>query len=191
MQPVRVREGYRGLTREQLLDKAYELGVNYEINSYSCSQCTVKALHEILGFEDMLVKAATSLCGGVAFQLLGTCGGLSAGIMVLDRYLGRPAERMSDKEVIPENIEPLFGAQSVARLLYNKYVEEYGTITCAGIMAQLFGRLFYFEDQDEFAKFEAAGAHTNPEKCVRIVGNAARWVMEILMDKGVVEVPTR
>jgi len=72
---MKVREKYQNLPRAELLNKVYELGVNYEINSYSCSQCTVAALHEVLGFEDLLVKAATSLCGGVAFQLCGTCGG--------------------------------------------------------------------------------------------------------------------
>lgn len=191
MEWITVKEEYQGLSQEQLLDRVYELGVNYEINSYSCSQCTAKALHEVLGFDDAIVRAATSLCGGTAFQLVGTCGGLAGGIMVLDYYFGRPAERMSDKEVLKENIDPLFGAQGVARLLYNRFVEEYGTVTCAGIMAQLFGRLYYFEDMDEFKKFEEAGAHTDPQKCVRIVGNAARWVMEILIDRGVVEVPSR
>lgn len=83
----------------------------------------LKSLHEVLGFEDSLVRAATSLCGGTAFQLVGMCGGLAGGIMV----------------------------------------------------------------QDEFKKFEEAGAHTDPQKCVRIVGNAARWVMEILIDRGVVQ----
>jgi C_GCAxxG_C_C family probable redox protein len=185
---MKVRDKYQNLSRDELLNKVYELGVNYEINSYSCSQCTVAALHEVLGFEDSLVKAATSLCGGVAFQLCGTCGGLSGGMMVLDYYFGRPVEHLSDKEVIQTpNIDDLFNAVGVGRLLYNKYVEKYGAITCASIMAQLFGRIYYFEDMDEFTKFEKAGAHTDPKKCVSVVGNAARWVIEILLEKGAVE----
>jgi len=52
---VKVREPYRGLSRDELLQKVYDLGANYEIHSYSCSQCTVAALHEVLGFPDALV----------------------------------------------------------------------------------------------------------------------------------------
>ena len=55
-----IAEKYRGLSREQLLEKAGELGVDFEKYSSSCSQCTVAALQEILGFEDVIVKVATS-----------------------------------------------------------------------------------------------------------------------------------
>jgi C_GCAxxG_C_C family probable redox protein len=186
---VKVREPYQGLSREELLNKVYDLGANYEIHSYSCSQCTVAALHEILGFPDALVKAATMACGGTAFQLTGTCGGLTGGIMVLDYYFGRPVEHMSYTETIQSpNIADLFVAQPIARSLFNKYMERYGTITCANIQQQLFGRLYYFEDMDEFGKFEKAGAHTDPTKAPDIVGTAARWTLEILLDKGAVEV---
>jgi len=36
-------------------------------------------------------------------------------------------------------------------------------------------------------KFEKAGGYSAPDKCCHIVGNAARWVMEILLDKGAIE----
>jgi hypothetical protein len=58
---------------------------------------------------------------------------------------------------------------------------------CAGIMTQKFGRPFYLSDPDEFRKLEEAGGHTDPQKCVAVVGQAASWVMEILLDKGAIE----
>ena len=181
-----LKKKYRNLARKQLLDKAYKLGVKYEMNSYSCSQSTVKALHEMLEFDDSLVKAATSLYGGVASKCLGSCGALSGGIMVLDNYFGRDVSDMSDREVKKRNIDLLLSAQAVARLLYDKFTEKYGDIICARIQYHLFGRVYFFEDPDELKKFEEAGAHTDPRKCVDIVGTSARWVMEILIDKGVV-----
>lgn len=185
---AKVKEEYRGLSRKELLQKVYDLGAAYEINSYSCSQSTVAALYRILDIPDALVKAASSNAGGTAMQLVGTCGGLVGGIMVLDYFFGRPIEHMSDEEVIQDpNINDLFVAQPVARSLVTKYIKEYGTITCANIQLQLYDRFFYLEDADEFKKLEEAGAHSNPEKCPRIVGNAARWTMEILLDKGGVE----
>ncbi|MEJ2100219.1 MAG: hypothetical protein P8X68_09590, partial [Desulfobacterales bacterium] len=69
-----VKEKYQGLTRPQLLKKVYQLGVGYESNSYGCSQCAVAALHEVIGFDDVIVKVTTSLCGGTASQVVGTCG---------------------------------------------------------------------------------------------------------------------
>lgn len=185
---MRVKQKYQDLNRDQLLDKAYELGRDFEINSYSCSQCTVAAIHEIVGLSEDVVKASTSLCAGIAFQGLGTCGGLVGGIMAADFFFGRPWEKLSHTEVkMDENIQPLFSAQAIARELHDKYVKKYGTIMCAAIQQQLFNRFYYIEDQEEFQKFEDAGAHTT--KCVDTVGTAARWVMELLIEKGAVEVP--
>ena len=184
---MKVTEKYRGLTRQVLLDKAHELGTSYEKCSTSCSQSTVMALHEILGFDASLVKAASSSCAGQAAQGAGTCGGLIGGTMVLDYYFGRPAELMSDKEYVQENVDVLLNAMSIAKLLYDKYVEEYGTVICPHIQTQLFGRYFYLWDTEELAKFEEAGGHSDPGKCVNIVGNAVRWTLEILIDKGAVE----
>jgi hypothetical protein len=180
---VKFKEEFQALSRDQLLQKAYDLGVAYEMNSFSCSQCTVASLFRILEFPDALVKASCSNAGGTAMQVVGTCGALVGGIMVLDYYFGRPFEHMSDKQVVQDpNINDLFVAQPIARALVDKYIREYGTITCANIQMQLYNRFFYFEDEGEFKKLEHAGAHSNPEKCPRIVGNAARWTLELLMD---------
>ena len=187
MTKAKVRDKYRGLSRQELLDKAYELGSNYEIKSTSCSQSTVAAVHELLDIDDVIVQAATSLCGGSANQFLGTCGALSGGIMILDCYTGRPAEKMSHRERIQANIDALEPASVAPELLADKFWKEYGTIICAQIHRQLFGRIFGLSDPDEMEKFENLGGHSDPAKCASVVGKAAQWVMEILLDKGIVQ----
>ena len=184
---AKIREKYRGLSHQELLDKAYELGFNYEKNSQSCSQSTVAALHELLAFDDMVVRVATSCQGGQADQVVGTCGGLIGGTIVLDYYFGRPVEKMSYQNCINANIQAVVDATQVAKLLYDKYVKEYGTILCPHIQVQLFGRHYYFMDPDEAEKFEEAGGHSARDKCSHIVGTAARWTMEILLDKGTIK----
>ena len=184
---AKVRKEYRGLSRQELLDKAYELGFNYEKNSQSCSQCPVAALHELLGFDDVVVRVASSLAGGSAVQFLGTCGSLAGGIMVLDYYFGRPVENMSYQKCIQANIDASGPGFEVAQLLADKFVKEYGTFICAQIQRQLFGRFYYATDPDESRKMGEAGAHSDPDKCCHIVGNSTRWVMEILLDKGAIE----
>jgi C_GCAxxG_C_C family probable redox protein len=145
------------------------------------------ALHEILVIDDVVVKVATSSCGGHAGMVMGTCGGLIGGTIALDYFFGRPSEQMSNDASKKADIDVLRKAMDTAKILYDKYIEEYGTVLCIAIQQQLFGRHFYFRDPDEFSKFRAAGSATDPTKCMHIVGNAARWTMEILLDKRVVE----
>jgi hypothetical protein len=189
---MKVVPEYRGLSRKEILDKAYEKGVNYEMYSMSCSQCTVAALHDILGFEDVIVKVANSSSGCQASHFVGTCGGLVGGTMVLDYFFGRPYETLSDKEFSQERWEALMKATQIPKLLYFRSINEYGTTICPSLQVKLYGRVFYFADEDDRRKFEEAGGHADPRKtgkisCCHLVGNAAKWTLEILLDKGVVE----
>jgi C_GCAxxG_C_C family probable redox protein len=179
-------ENYRSLSQEQLLEKASELGVAYEKNSGSCSQCTVAALKEMLGFESIIVKAATSSCGGQAGLSTGACGGVIGGTIVLDYYLGRPADMVSATQMIPEGMEALSRAMDAARSLCGKFNQEYGSILCPQVQSRIFGRSFNLRDPADWKAFEEAGAHSDPSKCMSVVGNAVRWTLEILIEKGVV-----
>jgi len=184
---AKLREKYRGLSRQELLDKTYAKGAAYEINSGSCSQCTAAALHEFLEINDAIVRAANSSCGGQASTAQGTCGAIIGGTMVVDYFLGRTVEAMSTEPSKDPNIQMFRNANLTARLLCNRFVQEYGSILCPTIQLRLFGRFFYLPDPDEYQKFMKAGAHSDPTKCARVVGNASKWTMEILLDKGVVE----
>jgi C_GCAxxG_C_C family probable redox protein len=179
-------EKYRNLSLQQLLEKAGELGSAYETNSGSCSQCTVAALKEILGFEDVVVKVATSSCGGQAGLSIGACGGVIGGTIVLDYYFGRSANLLSATQMIPQGMGELAGAMQTARLLCDRFIREYGSILCPKIQEKIFGRSFNLQDPTDWKAFEAAGAHTDPSKCINVVGNATRWTLEILLEGGVV-----
>ena len=184
---AKLREKYQGLSREELLDKAYAQGAAYESISGSCSQSTVAALYEFLEIEDAVVRAANSSCGGQAITVTGTCGGVIGGTMVIDYFLGRPVEAMSTEPSKKPDRVMLRNAIQVGRLLCDRFVQEYGSILCPAIQTKLFGRTYYLPDPDEFQKFLKAGGHSDPTKCMHIVGNASKWTMEILLDKGVVE----
>ena len=184
MQAV-IKDEFRGLSKESILQNAYELGIAYERHSYGCSQCTVAALYRILDFPAALVKAACSNAGGAAGQLLGTCGGAIGGMMVLDYFCGRPFEHMSDKEVISDpNLEDLHHGVHISRQLVNKFIEKFGGFNCANVQLQRYGRVFYLADNDDMKKLEKAGGHSDPEKCPGVVGTSAKWTLEILFDNG-------
>jgi C_GCAxxG_C_C family probable redox protein len=181
-----VLEKYRSLSREQLLEKVSELGVSFEKHSGSCSQCTAAALREILGFEDVVVRVATSSCGGQAGFSTGACGGVIGGTIVLDYYLGRPADMVSATQVIPQGMTELSRAMEAAKSLCKKFNRQYGSILCPQVQAKIYGRSFNLQDPTDWKAFEEAGAHTDPTKCMAVVGNAARWTLETLMEMGVV-----
>jgi hypothetical protein len=184
---AKLREKYRGLSRQELLDKTYAQGAAYESISGSCSQCTAAALHEFLEINDAVVRAANSSCAGQALTVLGTCGGVIGGTMVLDYFLGRPVEAMSSEPSKKPNLESFINAIRTAKLLCGQFGQEYGSILCPAIQTKLYGRIYYLSDPDEYQKFLKAGGHSDPTKCMRVVGNASKWTMEILLDKGVVE----
>ena len=183
---MRLPEKYRSLSRQQLLEKAFDLGVCFEKYSGSCSQCTVAALREILGFEDVVVRVATSSCGGQAGLSTGACGGVIGGTIVLDYYLGRPADMVSATQAVPGSLAELSRSMGAARSMCDKFIGQYGSILCPQIQAKIYGRSFNLQDPADWKAFEKAGAHSDPTKCMSVVGNAARWTLETLIEKQVV-----
>lgn len=181
-----INEKYRDLSQEQLLEKVYELGVGFERYSGSCSQCTVAALHEILGFESVIVKVASSSCGGQAGCSVGTCGAVVGGAIVLDYYLGRPAELLSATSESQAGQDALESIMEVSGAFCKRFNDEYGSILCPGIQKKIYGRSFNLQDPADWDAFMEAGAHSDPTKCMRVVGSAARWVLEILIEKKVI-----
>ena len=67
-----------------------------------------------------------------------------------------------------------------------KLIWEYGSILCPQVQSKIFDRSFNLQDPADGKAFEDAGAHSDPSKCMSIVGNAARWTLEILIENGVI-----
>jgi hypothetical protein len=181
---MEIVEQYRGLSRKKLLELGYQKGHDYLINSSSCAPSTVAALHDILGFDPVLVKASTSFSGGTASQYLGTCGVLSGGILVLGYYIGRPLNKMSDKMRLQDNIEALRLPNKVAQKLADKFIQEYGTFICAHLHRKMIGRIFCLTDELEEEKFKNLGGS---QVAADIVGKGVGWVIEIMIDNGIIE----
>jgi hypothetical protein len=177
-----IREQFKGLSKKELSEKAYGFGFNFEKFSHSCSQSTVAAIHRLVKMDDVVVKVATSLCGGNSLNMLGACGGISGGIIALDYFFGRPVERMACQADLQADTDAVGEAASITGLLVDKYVQHFGSYLCCNIQRKLYGRFYWVRDEQESSKLVAAGAHEGPAKCNDVVGNAARWTMEILLD---------
>jgi C_GCAxxG_C_C family probable redox protein len=164
------------------MDDAYTIGFRYEAQYHGCAQCSFAALQEVLGRRDAesdaVFRSAAGLAGGVGGEGDGHCGAYSGAVMMIGCLLGRTRDDFEDRIGANRRV------RGIARRLHERFVAEYGTVTCHGIHRKIFGRPFYLKDPEESAKFDAAGAHT--EKCPAVVGRAARWTVEILESEGFV-----
>ena len=79
-------------------------------------------------------------------------------------------------------------AKDVVALVYDRFMKDYGDIHCAQIQQELYGRAFWLEDEGEHDKLLETIDLSDPKRnCYSLVGNTARWVMEILLDKGAIK----
>lgn len=165
---------------ENLAARAYELGKKYERDYRGCSQCIIAALQDAFNLrDDAIFKAATGLAGGGSRATDGSCGAYAGGIMILSSLVGRERDKFDDTEGIR------FQTMDLCQKLRDMFIREYGTVICRDIQTKIMGRPFYLPDQDEFQKFEEAGAHKI--HCLEVVGKAAKWVAEIIQRERLIE----
>jgi C_GCAxxG_C_C family probable redox protein len=136
------------------------------------------ALQDAFGIRnDDVFKAATALAGGGGGTIDGSCGAYSGSIMVMSWLRGRVRDSFSDQNSMQK-------AFLLANKLHEKFIQEYGSVLCRDVQTKVFGRPFYLADPEEFSKFEKAGAHDI--HCPEVVGKAAQWAAEIILEAGLV-----
>ena len=161
------------MNARQIPKKAYTLAYEFEQKYGACSQWVLAALQETIGgIDDEVIKASHALAGGAAKSGQGTCGALSGGMMAISAQYGRErADFESGRST---------QASTLARLLYDRFVNEFGSPICGSVQEAIFGRSFDLWDPDDRQAFEEAGGHL--DKCPDVVGRAAMWTAEILLD---------
>jgi C_GCAxxG_C_C family probable redox protein len=161
------------LEKEEKMKKAYELGFKYERDYGSCPQCTFAAVSETLGKESKeIFKAIDGLAGGLGRTTNGTCGALTGGVAKISQRYGR--------EDFP-NLGQREKCMMLAKKLHDRFIEEYGSIICKDVQTKIMGRSYDFWNSKEREEFDKAGGHT--DKCPDVVGKAAKWTVEILIDE--------
>lgn len=154
-------------------EKAYALAYEFEQKYGACSQCVIAALQETIGgVDDTVFKAAHALAGGGAKTGQGTCGALAGGMMSISAIYGR--ERTSFETVRSTR------AFDLAKVLYDRFVDKFGSPICADVQEAILGRSYNLWDPDDRHAFEEAGGHL--EKCPDVAGQVAMWTAEILVD---------
>lgn len=151
---------------------AYRIAHDYDSRYGSCPQCVIAAVQETLEFiSDDVFKASHALSGGGGLAGDGTCGALAGGMLAISCKYGRERKNFATKQSKPFKL---------SRRLHDRFVLEYGCVTCRDVQRQVFGRSFNLWDANEYREFEAQGGHR--DKCTAVTGNVAKWVVEILIE---------
>jgi C_GCAxxG_C_C family probable redox protein len=167
-------EGKYIMDKQQTAQKAYALAHEFEQQYGACSQCVLAALQETIGgIDDAVFKAAHALAGGGARTGQGTCGALAGGMLAISAKYGRDREHF-------ETVRSTKAAE-LAKVLYDKFFDEFGSPICAGVQEAIFGRSFNFWDDADRQAFEEAGGHR--DKCPDVAGKVAMWTAEILLEE--------
>jgi C_GCAxxG_C_C family probable redox protein len=160
-------------TIKDLCEKAYELGNTYERTYKGCGQCMVGACLDAMELKaDEVFKATTAFAGGIGLMGDGSCGAYVGGVLLLGSRVGREKSDFVDAPGMR------FKTYALARELHDRFIQQYGSVTCRDIHMKIFGRPYFLNDKEEFMRFEAAGGHQ--DKCPGVVGTAARWLVEIM-----------
>lgn len=159
--------------------KGYELGYRYERDYKGCAQCTLAAVLDLLDREEpTLFRAANGFAAGMSLYGDGVCGGYSGGVLALGLFAGRVRENFDGDRAEKDK------CYALTKRLHDRFIETYGTVICGEVHKEIFGRSFSLRILEDKPAFEEAGAH-NKDKCPVVVGSAAAWVAEILVDEGI------
>lgn len=159
---------------QEILDRAFECGKNYEVKNGGCPQCTLAAIFDVLGVgNDAVFKAATALADGVGLTGDGHCGALSGGTLAIGYLYGREKKDFTDMMKLVE-------ANLMAKELRDRFVKKYGTVRCYDLQNKFFNRFYNLYDP---AELEAAFKGGMLDTCSNVVGEVARMTVDIILEK--------
>lgn len=159
--------------KKELVERAYQLGYEYEAKCGNCPQCVLATIQEVFGgIDNAVFKASFGLGAGVGGTSKGNCGALCGAVMAISAFTGREREHFQDGKA-PK-------CQELSRRIIQKFEEQYGGILCHQVQTKIFGQSYDLTVPEQYKAFIEDGGHV--DKCTAVVGNAARWVAEMIVD---------
>lgn len=158
-------------------EQIYKSGFEFEKQYGGCAQCTLCALQPYLDIDPAVIKSATGLMAG-GVRSGNSCGAFSGGLMAISAVTGRSPENMDNKQAVADTA-------ALCRKLYDRFMDEYGSVLCRDIQYKIMGKSYRMYDPEDMRRFLADGGHD--DKCTDVVAKAAVWVAEILEEAGIRE----
>ena len=140
-------------TKEEIVKKAEELGIEYEAKYKGCGQCTFLAIVDALRWggleiipldmENRFFSGVTALTAGMCTTGNGTCGAVASSALAIGMALGSTRE-MQEKEGHTMSM----GFDAIQRCILDKYYQEYHSILCKDVQRKYFGKAWNLTDPD-------------------------------------------
>jgi C_GCAxxG_C_C family probable redox protein len=160
---------------ETILQKAYDLGYEFERKYHGCAQCVIGAVYRI--FPEMrsedIFRSANTQAGGLGLTSLGQCGAAAGAGMIIGQIYGRSMGDIADQE------KKRFLAYRMGREFAVRFIKETGSLICGEIQKNKMGKRFDLLNPSDWEEFEKAGGHDR--HCPDVVGIATRIVVDMLM----------
>jgi C_GCAxxG_C_C family probable redox protein len=151
---------------------AHDIAFDLEQKFGCCPQCVLTAVKETIGgVTDETIKASHGLSGGGGLMGQGACGALTGGLLALSAKRGRDADKL-DKGRGMANFQ-------IGRKLVDRFVTEFGGITCEELQHRFTGRTWNMWDPSEYKAFSAERG----DQCARATALVTLWTVEILTGK--------
>ncbi|MBW2343332.1 MAG: C_GCAxxG_C_C family protein [Deltaproteobacteria bacterium] len=161
-------------SKEEIIERAYELGVRYEQECTGCAQTAIAGIFDAITIKnDDVFKSASGLADGMGLTGNGTCGALIGGVMVISYLFGR--ERKDFKDMF----KPM-KSYLLSKVLHDRFLKRYGTCRCYDVQDSLMGRTFNLLDKK---KFEEAIKFGMLKHCSKVVGNTAKIATRIILEE--------
>ena len=175
-------------TKDEIMKKAEELGVEYEAKYRGCCQSTFLAIIDALRWggleiipedmEDRLYSGICLLTAGVCMTGEGTCGAVAGSIIAIGLALGIPREPKEAGVTRRAGI-------NIRDTLLARYYQEYNSIICKDVQRKFFGKAWDLTDDEMSNDFLGI-----TKGCT--IMQTAMWATEIILDefeKGNVKLP--
>jgi hypothetical protein len=179
--------------RDKAMQKARELGKEYENLYVGCAQSSfaaiVDALRSEAGIElftpeeqDKIFTAFVGLSGGVGMSAKGTCGAVTGASFAVSFASGK-----GRKEQLADKWAPVSSSKNVRDSVVSKMSNEFGSIICREICFCRFGKSYDFTKSEvaiEFLSQSRKHPQCTVEGCT--ISKAAAWAVEKICDmKGI------
>jgi hypothetical protein len=166
-------------TKDEIIRKANELGIECEAKYKGCGQCTFLAIIDALrwgGLEiiskDMEDKFFSGICvltAGVGLTGDGTCGAVASSALAIGLALGIPREG--------QDVETLGAACATVRnTIVDRYYREYRSILCKDVQRKFFGKAWDLTNKEMDKEFRGL-----TRGCT--IMQTAKWTVEIILDE--------
>ncbi len=157
---------------ERLIEKAANLARDYELKYFGCSQTTLSGLIEAFGIGGPdLLRASTCLAGGIT-RRGHVCGALTGGLIMIGFLTGR-----DDLEMFPQYQRGM----EWGNVLYQKFIDAYGTVSCSELQKLHFGRTYDLQSLEEREALHKRMGEVE-KGCQSVAGEGARMAAEVMVE---------